>query len=156
VKITLIAVGRKMPAWVEQGFLEYARRMPRECMLDLVEIEADKRGRSGSPKRWIEQEGKRIITAVPKGDMVVALDVEGSSWSTEKLSSSMGSWMQGGAGVSLLVGGPDGLSQECLQRAQQKWSLSKLTLPHPLVRVVVAEQLYRAWTILSNHPYHRS
>jgi len=121
-----------------------------------VEIEADKRGRSGSPKRWIEQEGKRIITAVPKGDMVVALDVEGSSWSTEKLSSSMGSWMQGGAGVSLLVGGPDGLSQECLQRAQQKWSLSKLTLPHPLVRVVVAEQLYRAWTILSNHPYHRS
>lgn len=156
MKITLIAVGRKMPGWVEEGFSEYARRMPRECSLNLVEVEADKRGRSGSPSRWMESEGRRIIAAIPKGDMVVALDVEGVSWSTEKLSSSLGRWMQDGVGVSLLVGGPDGLSRDCLQHAQQQWSLSKLTLPHPLVRVVVAEQLYRAWTILGNHPYHRS
>ena len=155
MKITLIAVGRKMPGWVEEGFSEYARRMPRECSLSLVEVEAEKRGRSSSPARWMESEGKRIISALPKGDMVVALDVKGVSWSTEKLSSSLGKWMQSGVGVSLLVGGPDGLSQDCLQRAQQQWSLSKLTLPHPLVRVVVAEQLYRAWTILNNHPYHR-
>lgn len=156
MKITLIAVGRKMPAWVEQGYNEYARRMPRECTLDLVEIEAEKRGKSGSSKRWMEQEGKRMLAAIPKGDRVVALDVTGSSWSTEKLASQLGGWMESGGGVSLLVGGPDGLSPDCLQRSDQRWSLSPLTFPHPLVRVVLAEQLYRAWTVVNGHPYHRS
>ncbi len=156
MKISLIAVGRRMPAWVEQGYTEYARRMPRECALHLVEIEAEKRGKSGSPKRWMELEGRRILGAIPKGDRVIALDVGGASWSTEKLSSQMDGWVQQGSGVSLLVGGPDGLSQECLRHAQQHWSLSPLTLPHPLIRVVLAEQLYRGWTVISNHPYHRS
>ncbi len=156
MKVTLIAVGRKMPSWVGQGFSEYARRMPRECSLNLIEIEAEKRGRSGSPQRWKEQEGRRILAAIPKGDLVITLDVKGASWSTEKLSQQMERWLRDGAGVSLLVGGADGLSQQCLQQAQQSWSLSNLTLPHPLVRVVVAEQLYRGWTVVNKHPYHRS
>lgn len=156
MKIRLIAVGRKMPAWVEQGYQEYARRMPRECQLELVEIEAEKRGKSGSSQRWMEQEGKRMLAAIPKGDRVVALDVEGRHWSTEKLAGQLEGWMQAGSGISLLVGGPDGLSKACLQRAEQKWSLSALTFPHPLVRVILAEQLYRAWSVVQHHPYHRA
>lgn len=156
MKISLIAVGRKVPAWVEQGYSEYAKRMPRECLLELVEIEAAKRGKSGSSRRWMEQEGGRMLAAIPKGDRVIALDVKGSSWSSEKLAVQMEGWMQAGGGVSLLVGGPDGLSAECLQRADQKWSLSNLTMPHPLVRVVLAEQLYRGWSVVNHHPYHRA
>jgi 23S rRNA (pseudouridine1915-N3)-methyltransferase len=156
VKITLIAVGRKMPAWVEQGYNEYARRMPKECNLQLLEIEAEKRGKSGSSQRWMEQEGKRMLAAIPKGDRVVALDVEGASWSTEKLALQLENWMHAGTGVSLLVGGPDGLAPECLKRADQRWSLSNLTFPHPLVRVVLAEQIYRSWSVVNNHPYHRA
>jgi 23S rRNA (pseudouridine1915-N3)-methyltransferase len=156
VKISLIAVGKRMPAWVEQGYLEYARRMPRECQLELIEIEAARRGKSGSSQRWMEQEGQRMLAALPRGDRVVALDVKGHSWSTEKLAQQLEGWMQSGNGVSLLVGGPDGLSPQCLQHAQHRWSLSALTLPHPLVRVVLAEQLYRAWSVVSNHPYHRA
>ena len=145
-----------MPAWVEQGHAEYARRMPRECSLALVEIEAEKRGRSGSPQRWVEQEGKRMLAAIPKGDQVVALDVQGATWTTEKLATQLERWMHTGGGVSLLVGGADGLSAKCLQRADQRWSLSALTFPHPLVRVVLSEQLYRAWSVVNHHPYHRS
>ncbi len=155
MKISLIAVGRKMPVWVTEGYNEYAKRMPRECLLELVEIEAEKRGKSGSSQRWMEQEGKRMLAAIPRGDRVIALDVKGRSWTTEKLAQQMEGWMQSGTGVSLLVGGPDGLSPECLQRADQKWSLSELTMPHPLVRVVLAEQLYRGWSVVNHHPYHR-
>lgn len=156
MKISLIAVGRKMPVWVEQGYQEYAKRMPRECSLELIEIEAEKRGKSGSSQRWMEQEGKRMLAAIPKGDRVVALEVKGAAWSTEKLAKQLEGWMHSGSGVSLLVGGPDGLSAACLQRADQKWSLSNLTLPHPLVRVLLSEQLYRAWSVVNNHPYHRA
>ncbi len=156
MKITLIAVGRKMPVWVEQGYQEYARRMPRECSLELVEIEAEKRGKSGSSQRWMEQEGIRMLAAIPRGDRVVALDVKGAAWSTEKLAVQMEGWLHSGGGVSLLVGGPDGLSPDCLQRADQRWSLSNLTFPHPLVRVMLAEQLYRGWSVVNHHPYHRS
>jgi len=156
VKITLIAVGRKMPAWVEQGYNEYARRMPKECNLQLLEIEAEKRGKSGSSQRWMEQEGKRMLAAIPKGDRVVALDVEGASWTTKKLALQLENRMHAGTGVSLFVGGPDGLAPECLKRADQRWSLSNLTFPHPLVRVVLAEQIYRSWSVVNNHPYHRA
>ncbi len=156
MKISLIAVGKKMPAWVTEGYNEYAKRMPRECLLELVEIEAEKRGKSGSSRRWMEQEGKRMLAAIPKGDRVIALDVRGMHWSTEKLASQMEGWMHAGSGVSLLVGGPDGLAPDCLQRADQRWSLSSLTMPHPLVRIVLAEQLYRAWSVVNNHPYHRA
>ncbi len=144
-----------MPAWVTQGYEEYVRRMPRECLLQLVEVDAEKRSKSGSPQRWIEQESQRVLAAIPPGDHVVALDVRGKSWSTEALARQLQGWMHSGSGVSLLVGGPDGLSASTLQRAQQRWSLSALTLPHPLVRVVLAEQIYRAWSVVNHHPYHR-
>ena len=93
---------------------------------------------------------------LPEGDRVIALDVRGSAWSTEQLAEELSDWQMAGTNVSLLIGGPDGLSRDCLQRARQRWSLSALTLPHPLVRVVLAEQLYRAWTITAGHPYHRA
>lgn len=156
MKLNLLAVGTKMPAWVTDGYQEYAKRMPRECSLQLHEITPAKRGKSGSPTQWMREEGERILAAIPDSHHVVALDVQGKSWSTEQLAEQLKSWMADGRDVSLIVGGPDGLTNECLQRANQRWSLSPLTLPHPLVRIVMSEQLYRAWTVLQNHPYHRA
>lgn len=155
MRLHLIAVGQRMPDWVEQGYQEYARRMPGECSLQLHEIAAGKRGKNADLKRLTEQEGEKVLAAIPKGALVVALEVKGRNWSTEKLAGQLDGWRQQGRDVALLVGGPEGLSEACRQRADIQWSLSPLTLPHPLVRVVVAEQLYRAWSILSNHPYHR-
>lgn len=156
MKLNLLAVGTKMPAWVTDGYQEYAKRMPRECSLQLHEIIPAKRGKSGNPSQWMREEGERILAVIPDSHLVVALDVQGKSWSTELLAEQLKNWMADGRDVSLIVGGPDGLTDECLQRANQRWSLSALTLPHPLVRIVMAEQLYRAWTILQNHPYHRA
>ncbi len=156
MKLTLLAVGTKMPAWVTQGFQEYAKRLPRECSLQLHEIAPAKRGKTGSAEQWKKEEGERILSAIPSNHHVIALDVKGKSWSTEQLAQQLENWQADGRDVSLLVGGPDGLTEQCLQRADQKWSLSALTLPHPLVRIVMAEQLYRAWTVTQNHPYHRA
>lgn len=156
MKICLHAVGNRMPGWVGQGYEEYAKRLTGECSLLLREIQPSKRSRNTSPDRIVEEEGTRLIESLPKTVHVVALDVLGKPWTTEQLADSMKNWMQFGKDVSLLVGGPDGLSSECLQRADQKWSLSPLTFPHPLVRVIVAEQLYRAYSIIKNHPYHRA
>ena len=156
MKLNLLAVGTKMPAWVTDGYQEYAKRMPRECSLQLHEIIPAKRGKSGSPSQWMREEGERILAAIPDNHHVVALDVQGKSWDTEALAEQLKSWMADGRDVSLIVGGPDGITDECLKRANQRWSLSALTLPHPLVRIVLAEQLYRAWTVLQNHPYHRA
>tara|TARA_R110001606_G_scaffold361754_5_gene515043 strand:+ start:38191 stop:38661 length:471 start_codon:yes stop_codon:yes gene_type:complete len=156
MKLNLLAVGTKMPAWVTDGYQEYAKRMPRECSIQLHEISPAKRGKSGSPSQWMREEGERILAAIPDSHHVVALDVQGKSWHTEELAEQLKSWMADGRDVSLIVGGPDGLTDECLQRANQRWSLSALTLPHPLVRIVLAEQLYRAWTVIQNHPYHRA
>jgi 23S rRNA (pseudouridine1915-N3)-methyltransferase len=156
MKLNLLAVGVKMPAWVNQGYQEYAKRLPRECGLHLHEISPAKRGKSGSAEQWKREEGSRILAAIPDSHRVVALEVKGKAWTTEQLAEQLEMWNADGRDVSLLVGGPDGLTTECLQRADQKWSLSPLTLPHPLVRVVMAEQLYRAWTITQNHPYHRA
>lgn len=155
MRIHLIAVGQRMPAWVESGYGEYAKRLPAECSLKLVEIPLAKRGKNADIARLQQQEAERILNAIPKGAKVVALEVTGKSWSTQKLSDHMQDWLQGGQDIALLVGGPDGLSAECRQRADLLWSLSPLTLPHPLVRIVLAEQLYRAWSIIQGHPYHR-
>ena len=155
MQISLIAVGARMPAWVTQGYEEYARRLPPEYSLQLVEIQAGKRGKGADLIRIIQQEGHQSLAAVPKGARVVAMDVKGRAWSTEELAREMDSWRHDGRDVALLVGGPEGLAESCRNRAQQTWSLSALTLPHPLVRIVVAEQLYRAWSILKGHPYHR-
>jgi len=145
-----------MPAWVNDGYQEYAKRLPRECQLVLHEISPAKRGKSGHSTQWIEEEGDRILAAIPTDHHVVSLDVTGKPWTTEQLAEQMQNWLSDGRDVSLLVGGPDGLAAKCCQRADQSWSLSALTLPHPLVRIVMSEQLYRAWTILQNHPYHRA
>jgi len=154
--IKLIAVGTRMPAWVTEGYREYARRLPHECGLQLIEIPLGQRPRSGSVQRAVAEEGKRMLAATGAGPRVIALDVTGRGWSTGQLAEQLRLWLQDGRDVALLVGGPDGLAPGCLQRAEQRWSLSPLTLPHPLVRVVLAEQLYRAWSIINGHPYHRA
>lgn len=155
MRITLIAVGTKMAGWVEQGYAEYARRLPADCALQLLEIPAGKRGKGADIARITQQEGEKMLAAVPKGARIVTLEVTGRAWTTEALATELDVWLHDGRDVALLVGGPEGLSAECVARAEQRWSLSNLTLPHPLVRIVVAEQLYRAWSILQNHPYHR-
>ncbi len=155
MRIHLIAVGTRMPKWVEQGFDEYAKRLGGECRLTLVEVAAGKRGKNADIARLMQQEAERIIAAIPRGAHVVTLEVEGKAWTTPQLARRLESWMAGGRDIALLVGGPDGLDAACLQLAGERWSLSNLTLPHPLVRIVVAEQLYRALSILKGHPYHR-
>jgi len=153
--IHLIAVGTRMPGWVEEGFTEYAKRMPTESKLKLVEITAGKRGKNSDVKRLTQQEGEKMLAAIPKGAKVVALDVLGKALSTEELAKELKDWQGSGQDIAILIGGPEGLADDCLKQAAQKISLSKLTLPHPLVRVVLAEQLYRATTILKGHPYHK-
>ncbi len=155
MRIRLIAVGTKMPGWVEQGVDEYCKRLPPEMKLEIKEIAPGKRGKGADIQRAIQNEGKQILAAIGQYDRVIALDVKGKTWSTEQLATELKDWQREGDDISLLVGGPDGLAPECLQRAHQRWSLSALTLPHPLVRIVFAEQLYRAYTINTNHPYHR-
>jgi 23S rRNA (pseudouridine1915-N3)-methyltransferase len=155
MRLSIIAVGTKMPAWVEQGVAEYGRRMPRELKLEWREIPLARRGKDSRPQQLCAREGQQLLKAVPAGDRVIVLDVRGKRISTEQLAQQLESWQMSGDNYSLLIGGPDGLSSDCLERAEQRWSLSDLTLPHPLVRVLLAEQLYRAWTITVNHPYHR-
>ncbi|MEW8691021.1 MAG: 23S rRNA (pseudouridine(1915)-N(3))-methyltransferase RlmH [Candidatus Thiodiazotropha endolucinida] len=156
MNIYLISVGNRMPRWVAEGYEEYARRLPAECTLQLIEIAAGHRGKNADIARAMRDEGERMLKSIPKGCRVLALDVTGSAWSTERLSGKLEQWMSDGRDIALLVGGPEGLAPECLQRADARWSLSPLTLPHPLVRVVVSEQLYRAWSMIRNHPYHRA
>ena len=153
--IYLIAIGQRMDAWVNQGYQEFAKRLPPECSLHLKEIPAGKRSKNADIARILQQEGERMLAAIPAGTRVIALDVEGKPWSTPQLAQQLQQWLQSGQDVALLVGGPEGLAPQCYERAQQRWSLSALTLPHPLVRVVLAEQLYRAWTLIKGHPYHR-
>lgn len=156
MNIHLIAVGTKMPDWVTKGYQEYAQRLPAKCALKLKEIPAEKRMKNSNINAITDKECEKIKAAIPSNCRVVALEVTGQSWSTEKLSSRMQDWMMGGQDVAMIIGGPDGLNNEILAMAQEKWSLSALTFPHPLVRVVLAEQLYRAFTITENHPYHRA
>ena len=155
MKIQLIAVGTKMPDWVEKGYQEYARRFPKEMQLELLEINAGKRGQNADIKRILNKEGELTLAAIPKENKIVTLEVTGKSWTTEDLSKEMQKWQLDGRNISLLIGGPEGLAPACIERSEQRWSLSKLTLPHPLVRIVVAESLYRAYTLTINHPYHR-
>ena len=144
-----------MPGWVSQGVNEYCKRLPSELKLEIKDIPLGKRGKGCDIKRAILVEGKLMLAAIGVSDTVIALDVKGKPWSTPNLATQLQHWQREGNNISLLVGGPDGLAPECLQRANLRWSLSPLTLPHPLVRVVLAEQLYRAWTINNHHPYHR-
>lgn len=155
MRLQLIAVGTKMPSWVEQGYQEYVRRFPHDMPLQLTEIPAGKRGKNADIARILQKEGEQTLAAIPKGNHIVTLEVTGKPWDTPKLAKNMENWLMDGRDVSLLIGGPEGLAPACIAASQQKWSLSTLTLPHPLVRIIVAESLYRAWSINNNHPYHR-
>ena len=155
MKIQLIAVGTKMPDWVEKGYQEYARRFPKEMQLELLEINAGKRGKNADIKRILHIEGEKTLAAIPKGNRIVTLEVTGKALDTHQLAKDMEKWQLDGRDVSLLIGGPEGLAPECIAASEQKWSLSNLTLPHPLVRIIVAESLYRGWSLNNNHPYHR-
>lgn len=154
--IHLICIGQKMPAWVTSGYEEYARRLPVSCRLQLVEIPLKKRTKTSDLTRLQQEEGEKMLAMIPANAHVIALDERGQQWRSEQLADSLAHWQQHHPQVALLVGGPEGLAPACLQQAQQRWSLSAGTLPHPLVRIVVAEQVYRAWTLLNNHPYHRA
>lgn len=156
MKIYLIAVGNKMPKFVEEGYKEYAKRFPKDCSLELIEIPAQKRGKNADIARITEQEGNQMIAAIPKGALVVTLDIPGKMYNTEQLAEELNSWKNSGRDVALLVGGPEGLSPACKSLAEKSWSLSPLTLPHPIVRIILAEALYRAWSVTANHPYHRA
>lgn len=145
-----------MPAWVEAGVAEYSKRLPADFALILTEVPLGKRGKSSGVEQAMKKESEALLSRVRPQEFVVALDVKGSALSTEALARRLDEIRMSGRHLTMLVGGPDGLGEECLQRADEKWSLSALTLPHPLVRIVVAEQMYRAWSILNAHPYHRA
>ena len=155
MQIYLIAIGQRMDAWVQQAYDEFAKRLPHECRLKLIEIPANKRTKNTDLKRIIKDEGERLLAAIPSNSLVYALDAAGQQWSTEKLANQLEQWFVDGRNIVLLVGGPDGLSEQCKFRAEACLSLSKLTFPHPLVRIIIAEQIYRAWSIFKGHPYHR-
>ena len=155
MRIRLLAAGTRMPGWVDAGYAAYATRLPHECRLELKEIALGRRSRGSDPARAVRSEGERMLAAIGSSDRIIALDVAGRSLDTQQLARRLDGWMQDGRDISLLVGGPDGLAPACLEQAEFRWSLSTLTLPHGLVRIVVAEQLYRAWSLLRGHPYHR-
>ncbi len=157
MKLHMIAVGQKMPEWVNTGIDTYQRRMPAHLPLMVREIAAEPRPRqaTGNVSKLMDAEAERIRQAIPDQAICVAMEVKGSSWSTESLASRFAEWMQSGQDICFLIGGPDGLQPDLSRQCQSRWSLGALTLPHPLVRVIIAEQLYRAHTILTGHPYHR-
>ena len=155
MKLLVVAVGTRMPAWVDAGFGDYARRMPRDARVELVEIKPESRGAGRPVGRLLEAEEKRILAAVPAGSLSIALDERGTLLATADLASRIERWRHTGSDLTFIIGGPDGLAERLKRGAALKWSLTPLTLPHGLARVVLAEQLYRAVSILHNHPYHR-
>ena len=155
MNVRIIAVGRRQPGWVESGFEEYAKRLPRHLHFELVEIPPERRDGRADVARLKAREADRIRSVLQPGERVIALDEKGRSVSTKALAASLEQWQQDGLSVALLIGGADGLAPELLADADQVWSLSGLTLPHGMVRVVLTEALYRAWSLSQNHPYHR-
>jgi 23S rRNA (pseudouridine1915-N3)-methyltransferase len=156
MKCRLIAAGTRLPDWVNSGFQDYQKRLRVPLALELHEIPVATRRAGENPERAIRREGADMLAALGKGDYVVALEITANTMNTEQLSAWLAERMRDGRTLALLIGGPDGLSPQCRERADQSWSLSPLTLPHGLVRVVVAEQLYRATSLLAGHPYHRA
>ena len=160
MKIVLAAVGTRMPGWVDEAFNDYARRLPPSCRLTLREVPTAYRGsaarKGAASAATVRREGEGLLRAVPSGARIVALDERGAGWSTAELAERLETWLADGRDTALLAGGPDGLAPECRKRADLSWSLSRLTFPHALVRVIVAEQLWRAWSLLHRHPYHRA
>lgn len=155
LKLSLVVVGDKMPGWVNQGYLDYAKRISGRASLELVEVPAIRRGKNADLARIARDEEIKIAAAISGCDRIVALDRVGRSWSTLALAEKMKSWIDASEHVALVVGGPEGLGSEFIAAADDVWSLSELTFAHPLVRIILAEQLYRVYSILQGSPYHR-
>jgi 23S rRNA (pseudouridine1915-N3)-methyltransferase len=156
MKARLIAVGERAPSWVAEGFGEYQKRLSHWLPFELVEITPGIRGKGRDAVRAQQDEGLRVIAAIPKNAYVVLLDGKGKNYSSEQLAERLEFWRQQGRDIAFLIGGPEGHSAEVLEKADEQWSIGALTLPHMLVRLVVAEQVYRAASLLANHPYHRA
>jgi 23S rRNA (pseudouridine1915-N3)-methyltransferase len=151
----LVAVGKRMPAWITAGFNEYNKRLPRDLHLNLVEITPVVRSKSMATKKIMSEEARRICAAIPGNALIIALDEHGTQYNSTTLSRKLEGWSRQGRDLAFIIGGADGLDAGLRQSADMTWSLSSMTLPHALTRVIVAEQIYRAWTILQKHPYHR-
>lgn len=155
MKLIIAAVGTRMPGWVEEGFREFAKRLPRDCPLELLEVKAEPRTTGKTPAAMMAAEAERLRAALPTRRRLVVLDERGDDISTRQLSQRLARWMEGGDDVAFVIGGPDGLDPAFKDEAHEKLRLSSLTLPHAMVRPLLAEALYRAWSLLNNHPYHR-
>lgn len=156
MRVSILSVGHRMPAWIQEGYQEYARRMPPEIRLELVELRPEERGAGRSVARAMHAEGERLLAALPEGATLLALDERGKAVTTQGLSVMLAGWMREGSHPAFAIGGADGLAEPVRARADKLLSLSALTLPHALVRVLLAEQLYRAASLLQGHPYHRA
>ncbi len=155
MKITIIAVGKNMPDWVTSGYTEYANRMPPDYRVELIEISPEKRGKNADIQKISLIEETKITAAIPKGSYCVALDRTGKTSDTLKLAKRLQGWHDNQQSVCFIIGGPEGLSCDFLKKSHDVWSISEMTFPHPLVRIILIEQIYRAWSITINHPYHR-
>ena len=155
MQLQIITVGQKMPAWVESACADYLKRMPHELNIQLTGIALARRKDGKSVEQHKQQEASQIIKKIPRGSFSIALDERGKQWSSSEWSRQLRSWMQEHPRVNLIIGGPDGLADECREACAQTIALGAMTMPHALVRVVLIEQLYRAWTLLKGHPYHR-
>lgn len=154
-KITVITLGNKMPDWVSQGTDEYKKRFTDSIQLKIIEIPLLRRSKTANLSRLLEKESVLIREAIPSGSMSIALDVTGNSFNSEQLALKITKIQQTNSHLCLIIGGPEGLSPDIIKLCDERWSLSKLTLPHPLVRIILLETLYRAWSIINNHPYHK-
>lgn len=154
MQITIAAVGTRLEPWIYAAFESYKTRLPRHLNLALEEIPVARR--AGATSTAVETEGERLLRCVRPGALTLALDERGRQWSSAELAGEMKNWLERHPQVAILIGGPDGMSDACRARADRLWSLSRLTFPHGMVRVLLAEQVYRAWTILQGHPYHRA
>ena len=155
MRISVVSVGHKMPAWIQAGWREYVKRLPPEIKVELVELKPEEKTSGKTVEKAKALEGERILAAIPDGATVYALDEKGRAITTQGLSVMLAGWMRDATHPVFVIGGADGLSDEVRTRADKLLSLSALTLPHGLTRVVLAEQVYRAWSILASHPYHR-
>jgi 23S rRNA (pseudouridine1915-N3)-methyltransferase len=154
MKLHVVAVGDKLPGWAEMAVAEYVKRMPREARIEVMAVRPEKRA-GQSAARIKALEATRILEKCPPGARLVALDEHGKEPTTRELANTLDAWLQSGRDTVLVLGGADGLAPELLARAEATLALSRLTLPHALARVLLVEQLYRAWSLLANHPYHR-
>ncbi len=155
MQITIVAVGLRMPTWVNQAVSEYQKRFPPELKVQITEVSAGKRSKSVDQEKTLKQEAERIKAAIPKGCHVIVMDEYGKTQRTTALAKNMTSWMQDGLRIALIIGGADGIHSDLKKQANEIWSMSDLTLPHGLARVLLVEQLYRAWSVIQKHPYHR-